>query len=70
MNVSRIRRIMQQRGMTITDLAKLVDADRSHISNIFAGRKKPSIDLALKISRVLGITVNELMMKGGRREKW
>ncbi|MDR7868486.1 MAG: helix-turn-helix transcriptional regulator [Sporomusaceae bacterium] len=64
---SRIRELMRRRGLNITELAKLVDVERSHVSNILAGRKKPSIDLALRMSRVLGVTVNELMRKDGFR---
>jgi plasmid maintenance system antidote protein VapI len=64
---TRIREYMRRRGLNITELAKLVDVERSHISNILAGRKKPSIDLALRMSRVLGVTVNELMRKDSFR---
>jgi addiction module HigA family antidote len=60
-----MRELMRRRGINITELAKLVDVERSHMSNILAGRKKPSIDLALRLSRVLGVTVNELMRKDG-----
>ncbi len=62
-----IRELMRRRGLNITELAKLVDVERSHISNIMAGRKKPSIDLALRLSKVLGVTVNEFMRKDGYR---
>lgn len=65
MSGSRIREYMRRRDLNITEFSKLVDVERSHISNILAGRKKPSIDLALRMSRVLGVTVNELMRKDG-----
>lgn len=58
---SRIRELMDERGVTISDLARLVGVERSHISNILASRKQPSIGLALRISRVLGVTVNDLI---------
>ena len=75
MSGGRIRELMRKRGLNITELAKMVDVERSHISNILAGRKKPSVDLALRLSRVLGVTVNDLMRKdgfaaGGPRTKW
>lgn len=60
-----MRFLMQQKGLNITELAKLVGVQRSHMSNILADRKKPSIDLALRLSRVLGVTVNELMRMEG-----
>lgn len=60
----RMRALLRQRGMSITELAKLVGVKHSHISNIIAGRRKPSVDLALKISQVLHVTVNDLMRKG------
>ncbi|MCX7781923.1 MAG: helix-turn-helix domain-containing protein [Negativicutes bacterium] len=58
-----MRELMRRHDLNITELARLVNVQRSHISNILAGRKKPSIDLALRLSRVLGVTVNDLMKK-------
>lgn len=65
MSGAQIRDLMRRRGLNITELAKLVGVERSHMSNILAGRRKPSIDLALRLSRVLGVTVNTLMRKDG-----
>lgn len=65
MGGARIRWLMQEQGISASELAKLVGVQRSHISNILADRKKPSIDLALRLSRVLGVTVNDLMRMEG-----
>ena len=65
MGGARIRWLMQQQDITISELARLVGVQRSHISNILADRKKPSIDLALRMSRVLGVTVNDFMRMEG-----
>ena len=56
-----IRQLMSVKGISITELARRVGVKYSHISNIIAGRKRPSVDLAIRISDVFGVSVNALM---------
>jgi DNA-binding XRE family transcriptional regulator len=41
-----LRRLRQQRRMSLSDLAEVVHYSRSHLSRIENGRKRPSLDLA------------------------
>lgn len=43
-----------------TEIAKALGVDLAHISRIFSGKSTPSLTLALRIARHLGITVDEL----------
>jgi transcriptional regulator with XRE-family HTH domain len=62
LNGTQIRKLMRQKGVRITELARIVGVKHSHISNILAGRKRPSIELALRISRFFQVSVNDLML--------
>lgn len=43
-----------------TDLARLVSADPKTIYNIENGKVLPNVVLAIKIARVLGVTVEDI----------
>ena len=43
---------LDKKSITITRFASFVEVSQSHISNIILGKKKPSIDLVKKITRV------------------
>ena len=47
-------------GMTQTDLAERVGVTRQTIHSIERGKYKPSIELALRLARELGATVEDL----------
>lgn len=51
-------------------LARKTGASESHISRVRRGITPPSIDLALRMARTLGISINELMVriKNGRMD--
>jgi putative transcriptional regulator len=65
MNVPRVRnRIRELRvgidGMTQEKLAKLCDVTRQTIIALEAGRYSPSLELAFRIARALGRTLDEV----------
>lgn len=48
-----------------TEIAKTVGIDVAHISRIFSRKSRPSLELAVKIAKHLGITVEELCQELG-----
>jgi transcriptional regulator with XRE-family HTH domain len=58
----KVRFLRRQRGMTQTDLAHQVGlASHGHITNLETARDTASLDLAIRVARVLGTTVDYLM---------
>lgn len=54
--------LRQQHGITQADLARrLAPGSRFHINNIEAGRKKPSLDFALRVATFFGVSVDYLL---------
>lgn len=54
--------LRQRHQMTQADLARrLSPASRSHINNIEAGRKEPSLDFALRAAVLFGVSVDYLL---------
>ena len=57
-------RVLENRkrmGLTQEQLAEKVDLSVSYISHIERGTRKASMETMVKISNILGITVNELL---------
>jgi putative transcriptional regulator len=57
---NRIREIRKQRGLRQVDLARIVGVFQSEISEIECGKRKPSIYLAKKIAKALGVSLDDL----------
>jgi len=63
---SRVKELRARYNLSQGDLGNLVDASRQTISLIERGDYSPSIVLALKIAKVLKISVDELFyLEGG-----
>lgn len=57
-----IRRLRQEKGLNITELAEKIGVSRSYLSQIeLESVKSPTIDTAKKIANALGISVSELI---------
>lgn len=54
-----------KRDMTQQELAGLVNVSRQTINSIECGRYSPSVQLAIKISNVFKLTVNEIFLIDG-----
>lgn len=54
-NGEALRVIRERSGLTGTALAEMVGVDRTHISNIEAGRKQPSPELARRLADALKV---------------
>ncbi|RUV13558.1 MAG: helix-turn-helix domain-containing protein [Mesorhizobium sp.] len=59
---------LNEHSLSDAEFAAKVDCDRSMISKIKVGKAKPSLDLALKISRETGISVEALFPLEDRSE--
>lgn len=57
-----IIKILKEKELLISDLAKLTGISRQNINAVVKNKLKPGVDFALKVSHVLGITVEELFV--------
>ena len=63
-NTIKVQRAM--RDLTQADLAELAGVTRKSVNAIETGRMVPSVILALKVARALGVTVDALFsLEGG-----
>lgn len=53
-------KVREARGYTQETFAKAVDISRSHYSQIETGEKDPSLEVALRIKRVLGYANDDI----------
>ena len=57
---NRIREVRRKKGLRQSDLAKKVGIFQSEISEIETGERKPSVYLAKRIAKALGVSLDEL----------
>ena len=58
-----VRKYRKLANMTQEKLAELCDCSIGHIGHIENGNNKPSLDVAVKISNSLGVTIDQLMVE-------
>lgn len=58
--INQLRALRDSKGMTQADLAAALGVSRQTIISIEQGRYAPSLDLALRLARLFGRTVEEL----------
>ena len=58
--MNQLAKYRKQKGLSQTQLAKLIGVAQSTIAMIETGKITPSLRTALKLARVLGTTVEEL----------
>lgn len=56
----KIKSKRQEQGFCQSELAERVGVNQSQISHIEKGTRNPSVDLLLKIARVLNCDINDL----------
>lgn len=57
-----IKRIAEEKGITMYRVAKDGELSQSYVWELFHGiRQNPSIDIIKKISKILGVSVDELI---------
>ena len=59
---NRIEAIRKERGIRQEEFAKVLGVSRQTISSLENGRYNPSIQLAFKIARYFGITIEEVFI--------
>lgn len=57
------RRKQETEDKSISALARAAGVDRSHVSLILSGKRTPSLPVAYRLSRTMGITMEELYMR-------
>lgn len=55
-----VKQYRKRLGMTQAVLAATVDVDIRHIQNIEAGNRTPGVVIAYKITKALGVTLDDL----------
>jgi transcriptional regulator with XRE-family HTH domain len=59
----KLRTLREKQGLSIRQLASLLEiTSHSHIVNLEAGRKRPSIAIILKACALFNVTPNQLML--------
>jgi putative transcriptional regulator len=64
MVVNRVRELRSSASLRQEDLARRVGVSRQTIISIENGRYNPSLELAWKLARTLGVTIEELFQFG------
>lgn len=58
----KLRALRTQRNLTLADLATRLGYDsHSYLSEVESGKKTPSTELVLKVSRTFGVSTDELL---------
>lgn len=56
----KLRILREQRDMTQRDLARELGVTQGYVYFLENGHRKPNVDLLLKLSRLFGVTLDEL----------
>lgn len=62
--VERLKKIMEDKGLSSSQMADTIGVQRSAISHIISGRNKPSLDFILKVLEAFSDVSSELLLKG------
>lgn len=62
---SRIREIAKKRGVPLAHLADRSGTSRSHLWNVLAGAKAPTLTWIVSIANALEVDVSELLARRG-----
>jgi XRE family transcriptional regulator of biofilm formation len=66
----KIKRLRQEKGYSITELAKIADVSKSYLSQLERGvQTNPSLQFLIKIASPLGTTIQQLMGNAQEKEK-
>lgn len=56
-------------GISQSDLARLIGISQSHLCNVENGRLSPSLRLLLSLRKILGCSIDELVIEAGSDPK-
>lgn len=58
----KLRALRKQRGLTLKQLAQAIGhTTHSHISELETGKRRPSLDLALRLARYFDVSLDQLV---------
>lgn len=57
----KLRRLRDQRGYSLRELAQILGVHYTHLNKIELGQKGPSTDLVLKVAQVFDVSTDQLM---------
>lgn len=57
---SRIKELLKERGMTMSDLASIIGTTQTSISRMLGESGNPTYDTLMKIADALGVSLTEL----------
>lgn len=58
-----LKKIMEDKGITLKDLAQHIDSTPVHIHRIYTKKRIPSLVLAFRIADAIGLSVEEIFRK-------
>lgn len=56
----KIREVRESKNISLSDLSRLTNISKSHLSNIERGEKEPSISILIRIALALKVDEKEL----------
>lgn len=59
---NRIEELRKERGIKQDELADIMEVSRQTISSLENGRYNPSINLAFKLARYFGVTIEDIFL--------
>mgnify|MGYP002508557698 CR=1 FL=1 len=59
-NCEKAKDLMKSKSIEQQDMAAELDCSEAHVSGILNGNKQPSSDVACRISKLLGVSVDSL----------
>lgn len=65
---TRVRELMEQKGLSSSELADHADLARSAITQFFAGDRKPSADALVKLADTLDVSTDYILGRSGESE--
>lgn len=57
----KIKKLRLAKGLSQSQVAKELGADKSFMSNLENGRKNPTLKTLIKLAKALGVTMDQLM---------
>ena len=60
---SRIKELLKERGMTMSDLASIIGTTQTSISRMLGKNGNPTYDTLMKISEALNVDISDLFTK-------
>jgi transcriptional regulator with XRE-family HTH domain len=65
----RVKKIMEDNGLSSSQMAERIGVQRSAISHILSGRNKPSLDFILKVLEAFENVSSDWLLKGEKESR-